>query len=159
MRRAIPALLVVASIAACGANAAAPPPPVKVVFKGTCSAKLTDDVNGVVRRSTLTCNAKAQCACQGATQLVYQTATVSAGNGGPGRERGTIVASGPHGSVTLELLGTRSGLGASSGTWTLGKRQGSYTSQTTDVNAIIGELAWTVHISAVIGCWACAPAS
>ena len=148
-----------ASIAACGANAAAPPSPVKVVFKGICSAKLTDDANGVVRLSTLTCNAKAACACQGATQLVYQTATVSAGNGSPGRECGTIVASGPHGSVTLALLGTRSGLGVSSGTWTVGKRQGSYASQTTDVSAILGELAWTVHISAVIGCWACAPAS
>ena len=39
----------------------------------------------------------------------------------PGREGGTLVASGPTGSVTLLFTGTRTALGQGSGTWTLGQ--------------------------------------
>jgi len=168
MRRASLALLLWALIATCAAQAATPRV-VNVTLKGTCTAKNTDDANGVVKSSTLTCMATGACNCQGATHLAYQSATISPGNGSPGHEKGTLTAKGTHGAVTLSLLGTRSGNGLSKGVWTLGavsgtgttelEKRGVYTSQTTNLSAILGTMGWTVRIAAAIGCWNCAPAS
>jgi hypothetical protein len=168
MRRASLALLLLALVGACGAQAA-PPRVVDVTLKGTCTAKNTDDVNGVVISSTLTCLAKGPCVCEGASELLYSSATVSPGNGSLGHEKGTLVASGAHSTVTLSLLGTRTGVGLSKGDWTLGavsgrtstglEKRGVYSSQTTELVAILGTTGWTVRISAAIGCWTCAPES
>jgi hypothetical protein len=69
--------------------------------------------------------------------------------------------------VTLSLLGTRTALGLSNGSWALGEvsgfagvelaRRGAYTTQTTDLSPISGTTSTTVRISAAIGCWACQP--
>jgi hypothetical protein len=157
----------VAALAAAGARAAAPVA-VKATLSGTCALDNTLDSNGVVTRSTLTCSAKGACACGGAaTRLLYQAVAVSPGNGQPGREQGTLTATGAHGSVTLSLVGTRTALGLSKGTWALGKvsglaaagleRRGAYTTETTELDPIPGTTSTTVRISAAIGCWACQP--
>ncbi len=139
-----------------------------MTLKGTCTAQNNDDANGVVKSSTLTCLATGTCSCQGASQLGYQSITISPGNGSPGKEKATLTAKGPHGTVTLSLIGTRTGTGLSKGAWKLGAvsgagasalvKQGLYTSQTTDLTAILGTMGWTVRIAAAVGCWACAPA-
>jgi hypothetical protein len=147
-----------------GASAA----PLRATLKGVCTVATTLDHNGVVTSSTLTCTAKGSCACPGPTRLLYQTATVSPGNGAPGREQGTLSASGALGSVTLALTGMRSGVGRSAGVWSLAKssgfrgvaltRRGSYVSQTTDLNAILGTRSTSVTIAASLACWDCGPA-
>jgi hypothetical protein len=164
------ALFLAAAVAA-GSAAAATQVAVKVTLTGMCVSQNVDDHNGVVTSSTLTCQARAACSCQGATRLVYETATVSPGNGASGKEKGTLVATGPHGSVTLSLVGVRAttgpGVAMSKGTWTLGNvsgvarsglaSRGAYTTQTTSLTSVTGTTQTTVRISASIGCWACAP--
>jgi hypothetical protein len=137
----------------------------QAALKGTCTVATTLDADGVVIRGTLTCEAKGACICAGPTQLAYETATTSPGNGAPGREQGTLSASGAEGSVTLSLWGTRTGGGQSRGTWTLTRasgfsgvaltKRGTYTSQTTDLTSIPGTRTTTVEIAASIGCWDC----
>jgi hypothetical protein len=172
VRGAILALLLCVALGACSAAAGSTQLAVKVTLSGTCASKNTDDHNGVVISSTLTCQAKGDCnTCAAATRLVYETTTVSPGNGAPGKLRGTITATGRHDSVTLALLGTSAtnmaGIALGKGTWTLGHlsgvsraslvRGGTYTTETTTVTSIPGTTETTVRISAAIGCWTCAP--
>jgi hypothetical protein len=160
-------VIAVAALAAAGARAAAPVV-VKATLAGTCTLDNTLDSNGVVTRSTLSCRATGTCTCGGAaTRLLYQAAAVSPGNGEPGREQGTLTATGAHGSVALSLVGTRTALGLSKGTWALRKasgmagagleKRGAYTTETTELEPISGTTSTTVRISAAIGCWACQP--
>lgn len=137
----------------------------EATLRGTCTVATTLDANGVVTRSLLTCAARGSCACAGPTTLVYHTATTSPGNGAPGRELGTLTASGSLGSVTLDLAGTRTGAGGSEGSWTLARAagfaglalvsHGAYRSQTTDLNPLPGTRSTSVRITASIGCWDC----
>jgi hypothetical protein len=134
-------------------------------LSGTCTVATTLDANGAVTASLVSCAARGSCTCAGPTSLVYRTATASPGNGAPGRERGTLTAAGPHGSVTLDLTGTRTGVGASQGSWRLDRASGFtgvslvthgvYRSQTTDLHPITGTRSTTVRITASIGCWDC----
>ena len=167
MSRIVLTVLLAAGCVGAGAAGAATPP-VKATLSGTCTVANTLDHNGVVTRSTLTCKASGACACEGATRLAYQSATVSPGNGAAGREKGTLTASGPRGVVTLALVGTRTGVGLSTGSWTLGPvsgaaaaaslaRRGSYETETTTLKPILGTTSSTVRISAAIGCWSCQP--
>ncbi len=94
---------------------------VRTVMRGTCTQANRLDANGALLSLTLTCTASAACACEGSTKLAYSSEAHLRGNGAPGRESGSLVASGPTGSVTLLFSGTRTALGQGSGTWTLGE--------------------------------------
>ena len=124
------------------------------------------DANGALLSLTLTCAASAACSCEGSTKLAYRSEAHLRGNGAPGRESGSLVASGPTGSVTLLFAGTRTALGQGSGTWTLGKvagfhgvrlaTRGSYTTQTKTLKSVTGTLNTVVSVTASYGCWNCA---
>ena len=72
----------------------------------------------------------------------------SAGNGGSGPERGTLVATDKSDTVTLRLTGKRDGTGAGSGSWVLTKASGqpksqfrshgTYTSLTSQIGSDLG---------------------
>jgi|SRR5579871_1567994 len=124
------------------------------------------DSLGVLKSFTLTCKATGPCKCQGTTKLSYTSISVLSGTGAPGREKGTLLASGPAGSATLSFKGTRTALGVSTGTWTLGKttglpgvkftRHGSYTTNTKTISTVTGTQQSSVKIAATFGCWNCA---
>jgi hypothetical protein len=158
------------------AGAAAGSGTVNATLSGTCLLKTKLDTNGVVTSSTITCEARGACACDGATRLVYQDTASAPGNGAPGHMKGTLTATGPGSSVTLALVGTGTSggldtgsVGLVKGAWSLGKvtglvlsrlvRGGSYTTKTTTLNPITGTTSYTVRVAAAIGCWNCSPAS
>ena len=121
---------------------------------------------GPVLSLTLTCTASAACTCEGSTKLAYRSEAHLPGNGAPGRESGSLVASGPTGSVTLIFNGTRTALGQGSGTWTLGQvtgfhgvrlaTRGSYTTQTKTLQSVTGTMNTVVSVTGSYGCWNCA---
>ena len=88
------------------------------------------------------------------------------GTGAPGRESGSLVASGPAGSVTLLFRGARTALGQGSGTWTLGTvtglagaklvAHGTYSTQTNTLHAVAGTMNTVVSVDSTYGCWNCA---
>jgi hypothetical protein len=124
------------------------------------------DSLGVLKSFTLTCKATGPCKCEGATKLTYTSVSVLSGTGAPGREKGTLVASGPAGSATLNFKGTRTALGVSTGTWTLGKtiglpgakltRRGAYTTTTKTISTVTGTQQSFIKVAASFGCWNCA---
>ena len=124
------------------------------------------DSLGVLKSFTLTCEATGPCKCRQATKLSYRSVSVLSGTGAPGHERGTLLASGPAGSVTLDFKGTRTALGVSTGTWTVGKttgladvkltRHGSYTTSTKTISTVTGTEQSSIKIAATFGCWDCA---
>jgi hypothetical protein len=73
------------------------------------------DQNGAMLAQTVTCTASAPCRCDGTAKLAYHGVAVHAGTGASGRESGSLVASGPAGSVTLLFKGTRTALGQGTG--------------------------------------------
>ena len=159
-------LTVVAGIAlAAAASSSAGNGIVHANLVGTCTTANRVDSNDVVLSSVVTCTMKAYCACNGQKfQLSYDSSWKSAGNGGPGHEKGQLVARNSSATVTLWLSGKRLGDGTSSGTWTLGKvtglpktdfqSHGTYTSLTKPNGS---DLQPTVpaRVTAAIGCWSC----
>jgi hypothetical protein len=133
---------------------------------GQCHEVDTLDQLGVLKYFVLTCNASGPCKCQGATHLAYTSVARLSGTGASGREHGTLVASGPAGSVTLSFKGTLTSLGVGTGTWTLGKKtgfsgvklttHGSYTTTTKTTATVTGTQQTSVKVAASFGCWACA---
>lgn len=139
---------------------------VRTVMRGTCTQANRLDANGALLSLTLTCTASAACTCEGSTKLAYRSEAHLRGNGAPGRESGSLVASGPTGSVTLLFIGTRTALGQGSGTWTLGQvtgfhgvrlaTRGSYTTQTKTLQSVTGTMNTVVSVTGSYGCWNCA---
>ena len=165
MKRAALGLCVLAALAV-AATASAGGGTVRTVLHGTCTQVNKLDANGVLLSLTLTCTASSACRCEGSAKLAYRTTAGLPGTGASGTESGSLVASGPAGSVTLLLRGSRTALGQGSGTWTLGQvtglqgvklaRHGSYATQTTTVRAVTGTMNTVVSITASFGCWNCA---
>ncbi len=160
-------MLLLGLVAALGvaATASADTRTVTANLTGQCIEVDKLDQLGVLKSFTLTCTASGPCKCQGATKLTYKSVSVLSGTGASGHEKGTLVASGPTGSATLSLKGTRSSLGVSTGTWTLGKRtglpgaklatHGAYTTNTKTTQTVTGTQQTNVKIAASFGCWNC----
>lgn len=157
--------LVLAAVpAALGTNAAGGST-VRTTLSGMCRETDKLDPNGALESSTIACTGKASCKCGGAAELTYTSTATEPGTGADGHETGTIVASGPLGTVTLRLAGKHTSLGGGTGVWTLVKstgfkgvtltRKGSYTTQTHTVSHVTGSMDTIVHISASVGCWRC----
>jgi hypothetical protein len=154
------AALAVAVAASAGTNT------VTANLTGQCHEVDTLDNLGVLKYFVLTCNASGPCKCQGATKISYTSVAKLSGTGASGREHGTLVASGPAGTVTLNILGTRTSLGVSTGDWTLGKttgfpgvrfaKHGSYTTRTKTTETVIGTNQTSIKVAASVGCWNCA---
>jgi hypothetical protein len=133
---------------------------------GQCNEVDTLDSLGVLKYFVLTCNAVGPCKCQGATKLSFASRARLSGTGASGRETGTLVASGPAGSATLMLKGTRTALGVSTGTWTLGKTKGfagvkltthgAYTIKSKTTQTVTGTQHSMIKVTASVGCWNCA---
>ena len=159
-------LTVVAGIAlAVSASSSAGNSIVHATLLGTCTTTNRVDSNAVVLSSVVTCTMKAYCACNGQKfQLSYNSSWKSAGNGGPGHEKGQLVARNASATVTLWLSGRREGDGTSSGTWILGKvtglpkqdfqSHGTYTSLT-EPNGSEFQPTVAARVTAAIGCWSC----
>ena len=139
---------------------------VRTVMRGTCTQTNELDANGALLSLTLTCTASSACTCEGSTKLAYVTKATLRGNRAPGKESGTLVASGPTGSVTLLFQGTRTALSQGSGTWTLGKvtgfhgssstSHGTYRTQAKTLQSVTGTMNTLVSITATYACWDCA---
>ena len=84
---------------------------------GTCHEVKHLDPLGALKSLSYTCTARN-------LTFVYKAKAAEPGTGAPGHEVGTLVASGPEGTVTLKLKGTRTADGISKGTWLLGKVTG-----------------------------------
>lgn len=151
----LPALLL-GALSASAALAAGTP--VRATLTGQCLEVKHLDRLGALKSLSYTCTAK------NAT-YAYNAKAAEPGTGAAGHEFGTLVASGPDGSVTLTFKGTRTAQGVSQGTWLIGKvtgykgvrltRHGSYTSKTAVISTTAGTLESTVKITAVVGCWRC----
>jgi hypothetical protein len=139
---------------------------VNASLTGQCVEVDTLDKLGVLKSFVLTCKATGPCKCQGTTKLNYTSVSKLSGTGASGREHGTLVASGPAGSVTLGFKGTRTALGVSTGTWTLLKKtglpgvklttHGSYTTTTKTISSVTGTQQTSIKLAASFGCWNCA---
>ena len=171
-RGLVAAVLGFALVVAVGASAAAKN--VQASFTGKCTELDTLDHNGALASARNNCSAVARGNFAGATQLALATFEKERGTGAPGVEHGTLVATGPKGTVTLELRGKREYLatakGASSiqdsGTWTLGKvtgyqgvplaKSGSYKAIVTTLSQVTGSKVTIVRVAGTFGCWNCA---
>jgi hypothetical protein len=171
-RGVVAAVLGFALIAAVGALAATKT--VTATFAGKCTEIDTLDQNGALAFAHNNCNTTAKGKFAGATQLALDTFEKESGTGAPGVEHGTLVATGPQGTVTLDLKGKREYLttpkGASfiqeSGTWTLGKvtgyqgvslaKNGTYKAIITTLSQVTGSKVTLVRVAGTFGCWNCA---
>lgn len=134
-------------------------------MSGRCSELDKVDSNGALVSATISCSTTGACSCAGRTKLVYTSTATEPGNGASGRERGSLVASGPAGSVTLNLTGVRTGVGDGKGRWTLGKvtgykgvaltSRGTYSTTMKVQSAVIGTKDTLVRIAATFSCWRC----
>lgn len=157
MRRSIAAAVLV--LFAVGAGTVhASGTPVRATMTGGCHEVKHLDPLGVLKSLSYICTARN-------LTFVYKAQAAEPGTGAPGHEVGTLVASGPEGTVTLKLEGTRTALGISKGTWRLGKvtgykgvrltRHGTYSSTTTTLSTTTGTFVSSVKVVALIGCWRC----
>ena len=138
----------------------------KASLSGSCVTVLQKNDVGVVDKSTVTCNASGRCACDGLSTVSYQTIAISAGNGANGLEHGFIELTGSRGSLVLKLRGEATSLGASTGTWSLGKatgavasealtRGGTYASSWTTNDPINGTMDATIRTALSFSCAVC----
>jgi hypothetical protein len=166
---AVVGFALVAAVGALGATKT-----VTATFGGKCIEIDTLDHNGALAYAHNNCSTTAKGKFTGATQLALETFEKESGTGAPGLEHGTLVATGPQGSVTLNLKGKREYLttpkGASfiqeSGTWTLGKvtgyqgvplsKSGTYKATITTLSQVTGSKVTLVRIAGTFGCWNCA---
>jgi len=149
------------------AAAATPAPTVKATLNGTCVLQNVLNGNGVLAKSILTCDGSGTCRCPAAgTKLTYHARSSSPGTGVPAHENGHFSAAGPDGSVTVDLVGSRTSDGLSKGSWTLGKvsgykgvrlhQRGTYATTARSLTHDTLATTFAVRISATIACWACA---
>jgi hypothetical protein len=147
------------------AGAAAGGSTVRASLGGRCTETDTFDSNGALKSASVACTASASCACPGSTRLAYSVTAVEPGTGAPGRESGTLTATGTAGTLTFRLSGKHSAIGGGTGTWTLVKsigyqsvhltRSGTYTTITTKLKQIPQTKTTTVKIAANLSCWQC----
>ena len=138
---------------------------VRATLSGKCTETDTFDSNGALKSASIACTALARCACAGSTQLAYAVTAVEPGTGAPGREAGTLTATGPAGTLTFHLSGKHSAVGAGTGTWTLVKtvgykgirlsRAGTYATTTQRLKQIPQSMTTTVRIATSLSCWQC----
>jgi hypothetical protein len=143
---------------------------VTTTLAGVCTDHQTLDSNGALKSLTTTCKTSGKCSCTGSsntgpTKLIYTSKILAPGNGASGKETGTLVATSPSGTVTLNFAGKRTSLGVGTGTWTLGKvtgfkgitlaRRGAYSVTTRTVSQVVGTFNSHVQMNAAFGCWAC----
>jgi hypothetical protein len=170
-RGVLVAAVCLALAAAVGASGAAKT--VTATFGGKCTEIDTLDQNGALASERNNCVTVAKGKFAGATQLALDTFEKESGTGAPGLEHGTLVATGPQGSVTLNLRGKREYMttpkGASyiqeTGTWTLGKvtgyqgvqltKSGTYKSIITTLSHVTLSKVTVVRIAGTFGCWNC----
>ena len=156
-------MLVVGLILAAGATAGGKN--VQATLNGRCTETDTLDSNGALKSASIACTAAASCACAGSTQLAYSVTAVEPGTGAPGRESGTLTATGPTGILTFHLKGKHSAIGGGSGTWQLVKtvgytgvqlsRAGTYTTTTQRLRQVPQSMTTIVRIATTMSCWRC----
>ena len=100
-------LVAVLGFALLAAGASAASKSVQATFSGKCTETDTLDHNGALASARNDCSTVAKGKFAGATQLNLTTFEKESGTGAPGLEHGTLVATGPQGSVTLNLRGKR----------------------------------------------------
>ena len=160
-----------ALVAAVGALAATKM--VTATFAGKCTEIDTLDHNGALASEKNECVTTAKGEFAGATLLALSTSEKDSGTGAPGIEHGTLVATGPQGSVTLNLRGKRTYMTTAkgnpyiqeTGTWTLGKvtgypvaqlsKTGTYSAIIKTLSTITGTKVSNVKIAGTFGCWNC----
>jgi hypothetical protein len=174
MKAGLLAALLALALVAGASGAATASAPIKTTLAGMCSQVNKLDHNGALASATVTCTASGPCKCGAAgTKLTYSTHAVESGSSSSSLETGTIVATGPQGTITLVLSGKRSteplGLTASvdvgKGTWKLGKvtgytgiqlaHSGTWSTTTKTVREITGSLNTVTSVAATVGCWRC----
>jgi hypothetical protein len=171
-RGVVVAAVALVLVAAVGALAATKT--VTATFAGKCTEIDTLDHNGALAYAHNNCSTTVKGRFAGATQLALDTFEKESGTGAPGLEHGTLVATGPNGTVTLNLRGKREYLttpkGASfiqeTGTWTLGKvtgnkgvpltKSGTYKAIITTLSQVTGSKVTLVRVAGTFGCWNCA---
>jgi hypothetical protein len=156
-------MLVAGLVLAAGATAGGQT--VRATLSGKCTETDTFDSNGALKSASIACAAATSCACAGSTQLTYTVTAVEPGNGAPGRERGTLTATGPAGTLTFLLKGKHAAIGSGTGTWQLVKtlgykgvqlsRAGTYTATTETLRQIPQSMPTIVKIAASLSCWRC----
>jgi hypothetical protein len=156
-------LLVAMLVLAAGATAGGKT--VQASLSGRCTETDTLDSNGALKSASILCTGSGRCACQGATALAYSVKAVEPGTGAPGRERGTITATGPNGTLTFQLSGKHSALGAGTGTWTLAKAvgykgvhlstAGTYSTTVQRLKQVPQSMITIVKIETNLSCWQC----
>jgi hypothetical protein len=157
MRQAIAAAALFLFAVGAGAVHAAGTP-VRATMTGGCHEVKHLDPLGALKSLSYACTARN-------LTFAYTASAAEPGTGAPGHEVGTLVASGPEGTVTLKLKGTRTADGISKGTWLMGKvtgykgvrltRHGTYSSTTKTLSTTIGTTDSSVKVVALIGCWRC----
>jgi hypothetical protein len=170
-RGALVAAVGFALLAAVGASGAAKT--VTATFAGKCTEIDTLDHNGALASEKNDCVTLAKGKFAGSTLLALTTTEKDSGTGAPGLEHGTLVATGPQGSVTLSLRGKRSYMTTAkgnpyiqeTGTWTLGKvtgytgvqfsKTGTYSAIVNTLSTITGTKVSNVKIAGTFGCWNC----
>jgi hypothetical protein len=162
MKRGLLAVLAAAVLVAAG-TASAGGKTLQISLSGRCNATDKFDANGALQSTTIVCNATGSCQCRGSTKLTYTTTSVQAGNGNPGPEHGSFVASGATGTATLVFKGSRTALGEGKGTWTLGTvkgyggvrlvRRGTYSVTTKTLSSVVGSRSTVVRVTATLSPW------
>jgi hypothetical protein len=147
------------------ADASAGGKTVRATLGGKCTETDTLDTNGALKSASITCIATASCACAGSTQLAYSVTAVEPGTGAPGRESGTLTATGPPGTLTFRLSGKHTAVGGGSGMWQLVKivgykdvqlsRTGTYSTTTQRLKQIPQSMTTLVRIATNLSCWRC----
>ena len=146
---------------------------VQATLGGKCTEIDTLDHNGALASARNNCSTIAKGKFAGATQLALDTFEKESGTGAPGIEHGTLVATGPQGSVTLNLRGKRTYMTTAkgspyiqeTGTWTLGKvtgypgahfsKTGTYSTMIKTLSTVTGTKVSLVKITGTFGCWNC----
>ena len=138
---------------------------VQATLSGRCTETDTLDSNGALKSASVVCKGSGKCACEGSTGLAYSVTAIEPGTGAPGKEHGTITATGPTGTLSFQLSGEHSAIGGGTGTWKLVKtvgykgvqlsRTGTYTTTTERLKQIPQSMITTVKIATNLTCWQC----
>jgi hypothetical protein len=173
MKRGLLAVVVAGLALAVAVGASGAAKTVTATFTGKCTEIDTLDHNGALASARNNCSTLAKGRFAGATQLELGTFESESGTGAPGVVHGTLLVTGPQGSVTLALRGKRTYMTTSkgapyiqeTGTWTLGKvsgypgvqlsRSGAYSTIIKTLSTVTGTKVSLVKVTGSFGCWNC----
>ena len=173
MKRGLLAVVVAGLALAVAVGASGAAKTVTATFTGKCTEIDTLDHNGALASARNNCSTLAKGRFAGATQLELGTFESESGTGAPGVVHGTLLVTGPQGSVTLALRGKRTCMTTSKGapyvqeTGTLDARQGLrlpgraalrsgvYSTIMQTLSMVTGTKVSLVKVTGSFGCWNC----